>query len=65
MFNLPMWTLLEKRTITEVFCLMLLFLSGNPISEKVTQYGPFVMNSQTEVMEAMRDYQMEKMGILI
>ncbi|MFT5167159.1 MAG: redox-sensitive bicupin YhaK (pirin superfamily) [Saprospiraceae bacterium] len=60
-----MWTLLEKRTITEVFCLMLLFLSGNPISEKVTQYGPFVMNSQTEVMEAMRDYQMEKMGILI
>jgi quercetin 2,3-dioxygenase len=44
---------------------LLLFLSGNPIGEKVTQYGPFVMNTQTEVMEAMRDYQMGKMGILI
>lgn len=42
-----------------------LLLSGIPIDEKVTQYGPYVMNSQTEIMEAMRDYQMGKMGILI
>ena len=28
-------------------------------------YGPFVMNTQTEIMEAMRDYQMGKMGVLI
>jgi redox-sensitive bicupin YhaK (pirin superfamily) len=42
----------------------LLFLSGEPINEKVTSYGPYVMNTQTEIMEAMRDYQMGKMGFI-
>lgn len=42
----------------------LLFLSGEPINEKVTTYGPYVMNTQTEILEAMRDYQMGKMGFL-
>ncbi|WP_397362879.1 pirin family protein [Olleya sp. R77988] len=42
----------------------LLFLSGQPLKEKVKSYGPYVMNTQTEIMEAMRDYQMGKMGFL-
>ncbi len=42
----------------------LLFLSGVPIAEPVKTYGPYVMNTQTEIMEAMRDYQMGKMGFL-
>jgi redox-sensitive bicupin YhaK (pirin superfamily) len=42
----------------------LLILSGEPINEKITQHGPFVMNTQTEIMEAMRDYQQGKMGYL-
>lgn len=42
-----------------------LLLCGKPIDEKVTQSGPYVMNSQTEILEAIRDYQMGKMGILI
>tara|TARA_R100000935_G_scaffold54457_1_gene83317 strand:+ start:1497 stop:2375 length:879 start_codon:yes stop_codon:yes gene_type:complete len=42
-----------------------LILSGKPLDEKVTQHGPYVMNTQTEVLEAMRDYKMGKMGILI
>ena len=42
----------------------LLFLSGAPLKEKVTSYGPYVMNTQTEIMEALRDYQMGKMGFL-
>ncbi len=42
-----------------------LLLCGKPIDEKVTQSGPYVMNTQTEILEAMRDYQMGKMGILI
>jgi len=42
-----------------------ILLAGAPINEKITTYGPFVMNTQTEIMEAMRDYQMGKMGVLI
>ncbi len=42
-----------------------LVLAGRPLDEKIEQYGPFVMNNQTEIMEAMRDYQMGKMGVLI
>ncbi len=43
----------------------ILFMTGKPLNEKVVSYGPFVMNSQTQIMEAMRDYQMGKMGMLI
>lgn len=42
-----------------------LLLSGLPLNEPVVSHGPFVMNNQTQIMEAMRDYQMGKMGILI
>ena len=40
-----------------------LLLSGMPIGEPVAQWGPYVMNTQTEIMQAMRDYQMGKMGV--
>ena len=39
--------------------------SGEPLDEKVASHGPFVMNIETEIMQAFRDYQMGKMGILI
>jgi hypothetical protein len=42
-----------------------LLLAGVPINEKVVQQGPFVMNTTTQILEAMRDYRMGKMGILI
>jgi len=42
----------------------LLFLSGTPFNEKVSSWGPYVMNTQTEIMEALRDYQQGKMGFL-
>jgi len=40
-------------------------LAGKPINEPVASYGPFIMNNQTEIMEAIRDAQMGKMGVLI
>ena len=43
----------------------LLFFDMEAINEPIASYGPFVMNTQTEIMEAMRNYQMGKMGILI
>ena len=42
----------------------LLFLSGVPFNEPVASWGPYVMNTQTEIMEALRDYQQGKMGYL-
>ncbi|TDH23992.1 pirin family protein [Segetibacter sp. 3557_3] len=39
--------------------------SGTPLNEAVTSHGPFVMNNQTEIMEAFRDYKLGKMGVLI
>jgi redox-sensitive bicupin YhaK (pirin superfamily) len=40
-------------------------LSGKPLNEPVAQYGPFVMSNQTQLMQAVRDSQIGKMGILI
>ncbi|MGH9786249.1 MAG: pirin family protein [Terriglobia bacterium] len=40
----------------------LLLMSGKPIEEPVVGSGPFVMNTQTEIREAIQDYQAGKMG---
>jgi len=55
----------EGITITGKENTRILFMTGKPLEEKVVSYGPFVMNTQTQIMEAMRDYQMGKMGVLI
>ena len=40
----------------------LLLLAGEPLRERVAHYGPFVMNSDEEILQAMRDYQSGRMG---
>lgn len=42
-----------------------MFATGLPLKEPVVSHGPFVMNTQTEIMEAFKDYRMGKMGVLI
>ncbi len=43
----------------------LLILGGEPLGAPVVSHGPYVMNSQTEILEAMRDYGMGKMGFYV
>ncbi|MDX1281862.1 pirin family protein [Shewanella colwelliana] len=40
----------------------LLIFAGNPIREKIVHMGPFVMNTQTEIEQAVRDYQAGRFG---
>ena len=37
-------------------------LAGVPHREPVAHYGPFVMNTEQELVEAVRDFQSGKMG---
>jgi len=39
-----------------------LLIAGVPLNEPVAHYGPFVMNTQKEIREAIEDYQNGRMG---
>lgn len=41
---------------------MLLLLAGKPLREPMSRYGPFVMNTRDQIMQAMVDYQSGKFG---
>jgi redox-sensitive bicupin YhaK (pirin superfamily) len=40
----------------------LLLLAGTPLREPVVQYGPFVMNTEREIAEAIDDYRAGRLG---
>lgn len=41
---------------------MKVLVAGLPLDQKVVQYGPFVLNSQEEVYQALMDYQTQSNG---
>jgi hypothetical protein len=40
-----------------------LLIAGKPLGEPIAQYGPFVMNSDDEIFQAVRDYQSGKFAL--
>jgi redox-sensitive bicupin YhaK (pirin superfamily) len=46
---------LKATTVTRA-----LLIAGKPLDEPIAQYGPFVMNTKSEITEAVHDYQTGK-----
>ncbi|BCQ53891.1 pirin family protein [Burkholderia gladioli] len=42
--------------------LEVLLLGGQPIGEPIVRYGPFVMNTEQDILDAVADYQAGRMG---
>ena len=44
---------------------ILLLLNGEPLNDPIVGHGPFVMNSQEEIIQAMHDYNSGKFGQIV
>ncbi|MDX6446476.1 MAG: quercetin 2,3-dioxygenase [Blastocatellia bacterium] len=44
--------------------LEVLLIAGVPLNEPVARYGPFVMNTQAEIRQAIEDYRLGRMGAI-
>lgn len=54
----------EEFTVKALENAVVLILSGEPIDEPIVAHGPFVMNSQQEIIQAFNDVNMGRFGFL-
>jgi redox-sensitive bicupin YhaK (pirin superfamily) len=54
----------DERQESRSSTLEVLLLGGRPIGEPVAWYGPFVMNTKDEIIQAVEDYRAGRMGVI-
>jgi redox-sensitive bicupin YhaK (pirin superfamily) len=54
----------DKTQDTNIPAMELFIMGGRPIREPVAHYGPFVMNTREELMQAFEDYQKGRLGVI-